>query len=607
LQYVTLETKHMTGSILAQLKLKLISGRPICSDPASMEYFTIAKDWISQCLTSKEHSFCQGNHDVQTPPFGVPGILPTRLIDVGPLDGSGCPRLVLSSNIKASGIVQYAALSHCWGGSEHRLTIETSPNADTNSAQVKTDSMQNEAPTGLTPLTTLTLNLEERMRSIPMEILPLTFRDAVTITRNIGLRYIWIDSLCIIQDSKEDWEHEAARMADVYKNSYVTISAESASNSHEGILKQRRFDFEPIEIPFNSKAHNIRTSMYLRPVQDDWETSITGAKSKLCSRAWVLQESLLAPRTLHYGAQQMFWECKSFSHAEGDMTPIPQGLREREWSWSRNKRFLSDLSTGSGGEGAAAVKEVLYMRWNSILENYSARKMTNPSDVFPALAGLAGEFNLYLKDEYVAGLWKTDLHRGLLWRVVEPEPCKIATPYRAPSWSWASKVGQISGIRDADYIVGDYRAEIEAKVTLQSRVDASAAVNVYGEVIRGLLKIRGRSISATHWPAFEDKPWKHQFIQNSEDSEGYLFRDFDIGTEDAVTERHQKGRTLSLVQIATWAWGHSPDDEGTLHFLVLESGDNGDLTIHTRVGVVQMYSYATEWLDGWEIREFVVA
>jgi hypothetical protein len=125
-----------------------------------------------------------------------------------------------------------------------------------------------------------------------------------------------------------------------------------------------------------------------------------------------------------------------------------------------------------------------------------------------------------------------------------------------------------------------------------------AAVNAYGEVGNGVLKICGRSISATHWPAFEDKPWKHQFIQNPEDSEGYLFRDFDIGTEDAVTERHKKGRTLSLVQIATWAWGQSPDGEGTLHCLVLESGDNGDLALHTRVGVVQMYSYAREWMGG---------
>jgi hypothetical protein len=265
------------------------------------------------------------------------------------------------------------------------------------------------------------------------------------------------------------------------------------------------------------------------------------------------------------------------------------------------------LDTDSVRNDLKVLKEVLYMRWNSILENYSARKMTNLEDVFPALAGLASEFNLRLNDHYVAGLWKADLHRGLLWRVVEPETCKEATPYRAPSWSWASKIGQISGIRDADYIVGHYRADIEAKVTLKSRADASATVNPYGEVSLGSLKIRGRSISATHWPTFDDKPWEHQFIQNPEDNEGYLFRDFDTGTEDAVTERHVKGRMLSLVQIATWAWGHSPDDEGVFHCLVLESGDNGDTTVHTRVGVVQMYSYAREWLEGWEIREFVVA
>jgi hypothetical protein len=526
---------------------------------------------------------------------------------VGPLGDSESPRLVLSRNIKDSGPVQYAALSHCWGGSDHRPAIGPSIDAGTNSAQVGTGSNHNETIIDSMPLTTLTLNLEERMRSIPMGILPRTFRDAVTITRNIGLRYIWIDSLCIIQDSKSDWEHEAALMADVYKNSYVTLAAESARNSHEGILNPRHLAFGSIEIPFNSKAHTIDTSMYVRPVQDDWQTSITGAKSTLYSRAWVLQESMLAPRTLHYGAQQMFWECKSCSRAEGDMTPIPEGPREREWSWSRNKRFLADLSAGSDWRDATALKDVLYMRWNSILENYSARKMTNSEDVFPALAGLASEFNLHLNDHYVAGLWKADLHRGLLWHVVEPETCKEAAPYRAPSWSWASKVGQISGIRDADYIVGDYRADIKAEVALKSRADASAAVNPYGEVSLGFVTIRGRSISATHWPTFEGKPWEHSFIQNPEDSEGYLFRDFDIGTEDSIMERHEKGRTLCLVQIATWAWGQSPDDEGALHCLVLESGDNSDTSVYTRAGVVQMYSYAKEWLEGWEIKEFIIA
>jgi hypothetical protein len=536
-----------------------------------------------------------------------PGVLPTRLIDVGPLDGSESPKLVFSSNIKDFGLVQYAALSHCWGGSEHLLIIDGSPYTDTDFAEVDTGSKQNETCIDLRPLITLTLNLEERTKSISMGILPPTFRDAVIITRNVGLRYIWIDSLCIIQDSKEDWEHEAARMADVYKNSYVTIAAESASNSHEGILRQRPSEFDPIEIPFNNKIHNIRSSMYLRPVQDDWETSIMGAKSKLSFRAWVLQESMLAPRTLHYGSQQMFWECKSFSHAEGDMTPIPQSPREREWSWSRNKRFLSDLDTDSNNKDATTGKDILYMRWNSILENYTSRKMTNSSDAFPALAGLASEFNLHLHDEYVAGLWKTDLHRGLLWRIVEPETCKGATPYRAPSWSWASKVGQISGIRDADYITGNYRADIQIKVMLKSRTDASAAANTYGEVSSGFLKIRGRSISALHWPAFEDKPWEHRLIQNPEDSEGYQFRDFDIGTQDAVMERHEKGRTLSLVQIATWAWGQNPDDEGALHCLILESGDGGESSIYNRVGVVQMYSYPKVWTERWEIGEYIVA
>lgn len=67
--------------------------------------------------------------------------------------------------------------------------------------------------------------------------LPPLFQDAIIITRQLGLRYLWIDSLCIIQDSLRDWETEAAKMASIYQNSYVTISATDASNGSAKCLQ----------------------------------------------------------------------------------------------------------------------------------------------------------------------------------------------------------------------------------------------------------------------------------------------------------------------------------------------------------------------------------
>lgn len=599
----------MAESPLAQFNLKLISGRSICPNPASAECFAVARDWITQCMASDDHIYCHqdGHGDIQK---ATKNILPTRLIDVGPYDGSENPRLILSEAIGQQGPCHYAALSHCWGGSDHRKRIEPSSNTDLPTVKAGENAEETVELRRLTPLTTVTSNLKDRMDSIPMETLPQTFKDAVIITRNLGLRFIWVDSLCIIQDSMIDWEYEAARMADIYKHSYITIAAQSGRNSHEGILKERIFEFDSIEVPFNSKVRNIRTSMYLRPVQDNWDTGINGAGSALSTRAWVLQESMLAPRTLHYGSQQMFWECKTFSHAEGDLTPILQRSRDREWSWSRNKRFLSDLEPTTrpfrgSKNGVAAVKNVLYMRWNAILENYTGRRMTNPSDVFPALAGLASEFNRRLNDQYVAGLWKADLHRGLLWRIEEQETCRAATPYRAPSWSWASKVGQIYTIRDSDFLVDEYQAELEVEVTLKNRADASAAVNLYGEVSTGILRLRARWISTARWSNFEERPWTHHFIPDPEHQDGYLYSIFDVGTEAAVAERHEKGRTLSLVQIVTCVL--SPDSEGEVQCLILESGDDADTAVYTRVGVVQMYDYPREWIEKWETRDFIVA
>lgn len=275
----------------------------------SKECFNIANSWIHECLTSEEHKFCQRKSQDYVSSAGVSAevsaVLPTRLIDVGPHDGSQEPKLVLSSAIKSIACRNYAALSHCWGGAQVKQ-ISTIPETDPLASGVRSTV---EKPTSTfiprKPLVTLSGNVRERMEGIPMKILPMTFQDAVAITRKLGLRYIWIESLCIIQNSKSDWEQEAARMADTYKDSYVTIAAESSPDSQGGILNKRTSDFDSIELPFHSKIRNLQTTIYVRPALDDWDTSMKGPKSKLGSRAWVLQESLLAPRTVHFTSQQM--------------------------------------------------------------------------------------------------------------------------------------------------------------------------------------------------------------------------------------------------------------------------------------------------------------
>ena len=590
--------------------MKLISGRPVSSDPASQECFDVANGWLRECISSSQHQFCKSTTEEL---HGAHSPLPTRVIDVGHPNGSQEPRLILASNITSGSSRSYAALSHCWGGQPFsQIDGPESPN----SVQTSVDENPNKATTSLRPLTTLKENIEDRMKNIPMSILPRTFRDAVKVTRGLGLRFLWIDSLCIIQDSKSDWENEAAQMADIYKNSYVTIAAESSPDSHHGILNERHFGFSPIEVPFISKRHNIQTTMFIRPALDDWEISMSEPKSKLCSRAWVLQESLLAPRTLHYGIQQILWECRSHSLAEGDMTPIAPSTREKSWSWSRNKRFLSDLkevsfSLSNTPTESITVKDTYYLRWYSILNDYSSRKLTFPSDVFPALAGIATEFNRRLQDQYIAGLWKADLLRGLLWTVSKPELAKSAIPYRAPTWTWASIIGQITiPADDSLNLVGTNSAEIlnvETKPAQHSSVSTDG--NFYSEISAGRLTLRGRWKSTQQWDMGEEEYWKDYIIRDVGEEEVescYMFRYFDIGTEERLLERRQNRRSLSLVHVAARVGkiGNTP----VLWFLILESGDYGDEAVYRRVGVVEVHNAVNgeKWLKEWEIRTVVI-
>jgi len=438
------------ASVLANLALSLFSGRPISSNPASDESFALAKAWIYNCLTSQEHAFCPKLNQphmssrLQTS-LGEPEV-PTRLIDVGPSDGSQEPKLTLLSACRLSTNWEYVALSHCWGQSQlyriHsddiRINLETWMEDQKNLADIRRK-----------PLTTTSETLEQRLQQIPMSTSPKTFRDAITFTRGLGLRYTWIDSLCIVQNSKSDWKEEAARMAGIYKNSYVTITAESSRDSHEGMFSERILDFHPIEVPFNSKSRAIRDVLYIRQALDDWETCVNGTGSALRSRGWVLQESLLAPRTIRVSSQQMFWECRSKSLAEGNMTPIlPRGKGgEKKWNWTRNKWFFAGAENESGDsetdsedmkDQGLTARDIMYLQWSSIIQDYSHRKLSFSSDIFPALEGLAREFNARLNDTYITGLWKWDLLRGLFWKVEGSKPGELpleATPYRAPSWS----------------------------------------------------------------------------------------------------------------------------------------------------------------------------
>ncbi|KAF1830820.1 HET-domain-containing protein [Decorospora gaudefroyi] len=347
---------------------------------------SLAQSWLKSCVhADNKHHECAVYDDKASQ-------LPARVLDIGAEDHSPV-KLHVSAESETG---KYVALSHCWGGK--------------------------------TPIMTTGQNFEDHLRDIP-EPLPQTFKDAITITRALGLRYLWIDSLCIIQDSPEDWALHAPHMAQVYGKAYVTIAADAANNSSEGFLvTSERAKSASKSFVFSHDNHETIVRVrergalaYQLPYHSIPETGATNEdqlvpRSKLSTRGWVFQERVLSPRTLHFSEAETGWECQSVISCECSATS------------TRRKRTTSLLKKALSG-----------MPWTKVIEEYTRLDFTVAEDRLVALSGLAeAQYNVQ-QDDYFAGLWKRDFKRQLLWHK-EDAANRLAI---APTWSWASVTGPV--------------------------------------------------------------------------------------------------------------------------------------------------------------------
>ena len=389
--------------------------RTVQPDPASEASFKVAKYWHANCL--ENHPKCARVLLQERP-------LPTRVIDVG--DANTNPKLIAGNGINGT----WAALSYCWGGNSHFvLNKETS--------------------------------IDFYGGHIALAEYPQTLQDAIIISRTLNMQYVWIDALCILQDSQDDWAAEAARMKDVYGGASITIAATNSRSTTDGIFKTRKIS-QPLcsldwRTPIPSKFHQV----HLRSSSDFWDTTLK--YEPLNTRGWTLQESFLAQRTLSYGTQQMVWECQCLKTSESGRPVLPderhrdkafvQSIISNEFSmWARTKLALARLSLNYLPVHLRAVPEqweeryeAHYSRWYEIVVDYTGRSLTVQTDILPALSGLAAAFQKLLRDEYCAGLWRNNIIRGLCWnRIGPPKRTKDELEGKdcsLPSWSWASVVG----------------------------------------------------------------------------------------------------------------------------------------------------------------------
>ncbi len=305
-------------------------------------------------------------------------------------------------------------LSHCWGRVNH-LTLTKATYADLRSG-------------------------------IPLTRLRRLFQDAIYCARNLGARYLWIDALCIFQDKNDlsDWNREAPAMQHVYSNSLCNISAVDAPDGTHPLFHTREAsalpstdaDGEPEQLVFHDDQF--------------WQRQVS--RAVLHTRAWVVQERLLAPRVLHFGAQQILWECAELNAAE----TYPEGLPDCIPTGTGKGSLEIPSSSSNDDDGTALFgPEQALDAWSEVVRVYTLCNLTQPGDKLVACAGLAKRIaaaSSLSSGQYVAGLWLHQLQCQLLWEVAaNPFPRRrrlgdTSRPavYRAPSWSWASVDGPVN-------------------------------------------------------------------------------------------------------------------------------------------------------------------
>lgn len=458
-----------------------VSYRPPNPYVFSAEAFAKARGWIEEC---------DGNHP-QCRATG-PTKLPTRILEVSSDDKDISVRLVESHGEEA----HYAALSYVWGDPKQQC------------------------------MTTIS-NLDDHFSNIPLQNLPNSVADAVSCTHQLGLKYLWVDALCIIQDSFEDKQKEVSNMANIYKNSYITISAAKSSGAGEGFREPRplleglmgtcfkvdmavpkdvkglllwldghrdnpeykNLDYrDKVEWLFRETPWYADEDMWVegssvvwlagRPEDQEGLDLVEATELKLepiNKRGWTLQESWLSRRMLIYGSGQMLWRCRECFKSDGGRPPM-QPREDR----------LEDVKLPMDFNSIHMFRHL----WRRLVFDYSSRRLGDHSDKFNALDGIVQELKRQTGDEYLAGIWAGDIIAGLSWYQDASkkgfESMLVNQERTVPSWSWAKVDGPVffsvgeeikATIKEAkvtrnetEVQAGDPRLVVEGEITIAAPI-----------------------------------------------------------------------------------------------------------------------------------------
>ncbi|KAF2113578.1 heterokaryon incompatibility protein-domain-containing protein [Lophiotrema nucula] len=472
-------TLHWSHVFVRDYSASFIRHRPFNHTPASPESLQQIQSWISECLISHGH----GQSKDQWSPF-----TPTRLLHIQS-EGSGY-MLYLTDAKKLSENVSYTALSYCWGGDQsHKLTMA---------------------------------NVADAHR-LKFATLPRTLQDAIRVTCGLGYEYLWVDSLCIIQDDAHEMAREIALMPQIYSHASITIAARASPSVLQGFL-EHRFTGDVIEVPFQGSDSGLlgRVCMTEKNLGDcNW----------LDTRAWALQESALSTRVIDYHSRHTFFGCV-LTHGSTQRA----GRKGHTDGWDDLSIYpgteIRDL--GVPYQDLTTTEAMVY--WHDVVTNYARRQLTVPTDRILAISAIAGQLGVKRPhDTYIAGLWESVLPLDLLWIAVpDVELPSYPRPhnYQGPSWSWTGIDGPIQfthrlrefGIHSSYRNDEAYTADAELlghDVTLQVEEAPFGAVSSAILTLKGRLRPihqlhKYRSNSHDSFANWGDPLWTCEEIHSSE-------------------------------------------------------------------------------------------
>jgi hypothetical protein len=428
----------------------------------SLSTWSLARAWIRHC--DVHHACCEHIQDGREVP------LPARLVYVG---HEGPIRVVMGASLQrhtSRQQVGYATLSHRWG---HHV-----------------------------PLKLLESNIDALMTEISWVSLPKTFQDAVTACREIDIDYIWIDSLCIIQDSAQDWQEQSAKMASIYSNSYCNIFAAAANDDTDGLFTTREPEtFMPLAV---NLKWGPEPGLYHVASETYWSEGLSDAG--LLGRAWVYQEYVLSPRKLIFGPHETWFECSRGAASEryprGILHELTLANRMRGVRMHRGRKLV-EMAYKPNRE----PKYRPFDLWNIVVESYAQRDITFVTDALVALSAIASEVSRLVDGEYLAGLWRPYMHSQLLWSTFMP-PSRREAEYVTPSWAWPRAIGW--GVSCES--VGSTNERILADI-VDAQVERVSPANPFGQVKGGFLRITGHLALGTVRRAAVDGFPSDQFLE----------------------------------------------------------------------------------------------